>query len=113
MTKTKSKAGGGVNSNKVVKKPVKAGPPSTNKISECAVGQIGTKLGNPQAIEKIHAGTAPQVPMGNAVALNSGQRPGQGRQIHAQGTQGTRDSGGPPKPAGRSWQDDFLVSKNR
>jgi hypothetical protein len=80
--KTKSKAGGGANSRQVRKVAVKAGPPSTNKISPCAVNQLGNHVGNPEYVEKLKMGTAKQVPLGNAVATNvNGGGPGRGREI--------------------------------
>ena len=103
MRKTGTGSGGGVGMNKNVSPKVRVGPPSTEKISECGVAQIGTKLGNPQAVEKIHAGTASQVPIGPAVALNSGQRPGQGRTVHRTGSQAQTGTGGPTRPDGGSF----------
>jgi len=79
---------GGAFSSKKKEVSVKAGPPSTEKMSPCAVDQLGNHLGNAQAVEKLKMGTAPQVPSGNAVALNSGQRPGQGRTVSKPGSQG-------------------------
>jgi hypothetical protein len=82
MRKTGTGSGGGVGMNKNVSPKVKAGPPSTEKISPCGVSQIGQKFGNPQAIEKIPAGTMSQVPLGNSVAGNvNGGGPGRGREI--------------------------------
>ena len=107
----KSKAGGGANSRQVRKVGVKAGPASTNKMSPCAVNQLGNHLGNAKAIEPIYQGTMPQVPLGNSVALNSKSAPGQGRTILARGTQDQRGTNGSPRPAGRDWAKDFPSSK--
>jgi hypothetical protein len=103
----KTNAGGGVNSNKRKEVGVRVGPPSTEKISPCGVSQIGQKFGNPQAVEKIFAGSLKQVPIGPAVALNSGQRPGQGRDIHRSGSQATTGSGGPVRPDGGHFFEGF------
>jgi hypothetical protein len=86
---TSSKAGGGVNSRQHKTVSVKAGKPQTNIMSPCAVNQLGNHLGNMRAVEPLKTGTAKQVPPGNLVALNSGSKPGQGRDIHPHGGQGT------------------------
>src|SRR5215471_18547582 len=101
----KSKSGGGANSRQVKQVKPRTGPPNTNKINPCAVAQIGTKLGNPQAVERINAGTMPQVPLGNAVALNvNGGGPGKGREVVGKsGTQAQHGSGGSPRSPGRDW----------
>lgn len=84
------KAGGGANSNKVKQVGVNVGPRSTEKISPCAVNQMGTKLGNPEAIDPLVMGTMKQVPLGNEVAKNVGKGgPGAGREVVGKsGTQG-------------------------
>jgi|SRR5262245_7487337 len=112
MAKMTSKAGGGVNSNKVRKVGLKTGPNSTNKVSPCAVNQLGNHLGNARAVEPIYQGTTPQVPLGNTIATNvNGGGPGRGRTILAGGTQGQRGTNGSPRPAGRDWAQDFPASK--
>jgi hypothetical protein len=89
MRKTGTGSGGGTGMNKNVSPKVRIGPPSTNKIDPCGVAQIGTKLGNREAVEKIHAGTMPQVQLGNAVATNVGTGgPGKGRTVAKTGSQG-------------------------
>ena len=85
----KATSGGGINSNKFVRSPVSAGPPRTNVVSPGAVSQIGvrqvTSTGKP---DPLITRTAPQVPLGNAVALNVGKGgPGVGRDVHRSGTQ--------------------------
>jgi hypothetical protein len=88
-TKTKSKAGGGANSNKLKQVGVNVGPRSTQNISECGVSQIGQKLGNREAIEPIVEGNAKQVPLGNDLAKNVGKGgPGTGRTVAKTGSQG-------------------------
>src|SRR5262249_2935701 len=102
MRRSGTGSGGGTGMNKNVKPKVQAGPPSTNKVNPGGVNQLGNHLGNSQAIEPIIAGKAPQVPSGNQVALNSGQRPGQGRTIHGRGTQAVHGPANPgsPRPVG-------------
>jgi hypothetical protein len=97
---SKSKAGGGVNSRQHNTVSVKAGKPQTNVMSPRAVNQLGNHLGNPRAVEPLKTGTAKQVPPGNLVALNSGSKPGQGRTIHATGSQAHHGSNpGNPRPS--------------
>src|SRR5262249_8222749 len=113
MTKTKSKAGGGVNSRQVRKVGLRTGPNSTNRVSPCAVNQLGNHLGNAKAVEPIYAGTMKQVPLGNTLATNvNGGGPGKGRTLYGQsGTNAQRGTNGSPRPAGRNIWDDFPVSK--
>ena len=113
MRRTGKGSGGGLGMNKNVSPKVKAGPASTNRINPKGVAQLGPKVGERRAVEKISAGTVPQVPLGNAVATNvNGGGPGKGREIIGKsGTQGVTGSGGPAKPSGRAWFDDFPSSK--
>ena len=87
MRKTGTGSGGGTGMNKNVSPKVRTGPNSTEKISPCAVNQLGTKLGNPQAIEKIVQGTMPQVPLGNTLAPKVTQGPGGSRTVQKSGSQ--------------------------
>jgi hypothetical protein len=84
--KMKPKSGGGATSNKLVKPGGKVGPPSTNKYNPKGVQQIGTAV-DPLAVEKLHTGTAPQVPSGNAVAWATERKPGGSRTIYKTGSQ--------------------------
>ena len=105
--KTKGKAGGGANSRQVRNVGVKTGPnaKSTTKINPCGVAQLGTHVGEVRAVEKIQAGAAPQVPLGNTVALNvNGGGPGKGRQLYGQsGTQKQTGINGSPRPPAEPW----------
>jgi hypothetical protein len=94
----KARSGGGVQSNKLVKVGVKAGPPNTKIISPSAVAIQGNKQGDHRTDggamrrppDPLIQGTKPQVAMGNAVALNVGKGgPGVGRTVHKSGSQGT------------------------
>src|SRR5215468_919211 len=86
-TKTRSKAGGGVNSNKVVNKPLKTGK-ANQAIDPCYAAQLGTHLGNAAAIAKPDAGKALPSKLGNELVNNVGKgSPGAGRKVMAQGTQ--------------------------
>jgi hypothetical protein len=91
-----SKAGGGINSNKKVEVGVKTGS-ARSGVNPGFAGQIGPALGT-HIMDGKEVRGAP-VPMktaaqpypsklGNEVALNSGQRPGQGRTVHGRGSQG-------------------------
>jgi hypothetical protein len=94
----KKLSGGGLSSNKLVRPGVKTGPASTNKISPRGVSQYGYSTGSKLARAgsftaensalPVNAGTMPQVPMGNAVALNVGKGgPGTGRTTYRSGYQ--------------------------
>jgi len=111
-TKTKSKAGGGVNSNKVVKKPVKTGGPN-RAMSPCAVNQLGNHLGNPKAVEPLVAGKALPSTLGNQLVNNVGTGgPGRGRKVMGQGTQNQYGPSASNRNEGaRSVWDDFPSSK--
>jgi hypothetical protein len=91
-------SGGGLTSNKLVRPGVRTGPPSTNKIDPRGVSQYGYSTGSKLARAgsfttensalPVNAGTASQVPMGNAVALNVGKGgPGTGRTTYRSGYQ--------------------------
>ena len=109
---TRSKAGGGVNSNKVVKKPLKTGGPN-RAMSPCAVNELGNHVGNARAVEKLDAGKALSPPLGNSLVNNvGGGGPGKGRTLHGQsGYQNHYGNPGPAKPAGRDIFKDFPSSK--
>jgi hypothetical protein len=99
---TKSKfgtGGGGVNSKQHVKPTVRGGPSVTKKINVEAASAQGAKRGN-QSMGGVTSPTnkaarpplveakVPQVPSGNAVALNVGRGgPGAGRVVHSSGSQ--------------------------
>src|SRR5262245_29264308 len=95
----KARSGGGITSNKLVRPSGRVGPPSTNKVSVQRAAQIGIET----QFEKgpLIKGTAPQVPLGNAVALNVGKGgPGAGREVHHCGSQGQHGAAtGSVKPA--------------
>lgn len=78
-------AGGGMNSKNVVQGKVKAGPSRTNVVSPASANQLGTSTAFQK--DKLPLKTAPEQPLGNAVALNSGGAPGQGRTVHSSGSQ--------------------------
>jgi hypothetical protein len=90
--------GGGIQSNKLVRPNVRTGPASTNKIDPRGVSQYGYATGSTlrqagsftgkNSALPVNAGTASQVPMGNAVALNVGKGgPGTGRAVYRSGYQ--------------------------
>jgi hypothetical protein len=98
----KSHSGGGRTE---VKTPIRTGPPNTQKIDPGAVANLGAKVGNHTEMrgtinrppQPLVQGTKPQVPMGNAVALNIGRGgPGAGRTVHGSGSQGNHGGGGKP-----------------
>ena len=110
--KTKSKAGGGANSRQVKQVGLKTGPNSTEKINPKGVSQLGQRFGNPQAIEKIHAGTMSQVPLGNTLAPKVTCGPGGSRDVHRSGGQGQHGpSAGGPRPEPRDIFKDFPPTK--
>jgi hypothetical protein len=98
------KSGGGYNSSQVIRPGIKTGPASTNKIDPRGVSQYGYATGSKlsgtgnyttaNSALRVNAGTMPQVPLGNAVALNVVGRagPGAGREVHRSGSQGTHVS---------------------
>jgi hypothetical protein len=99
-----SNAGGGINSNKLVRPGVRTGAPNRG-VNPGYAGQLGSALGN-HATEVSHAlkGAAVPtetkalqtgVPYGNQLAPDSKSAPGQGRTIHATGSQGVH---GKPNP---------------
>src|SRR5260370_39981108 len=92
-----ARSGGGATSNKRFKPTVRGGPPNTKVISVSAAGSIGRSKGDhvgsgggktvTRPRDPLIQRNAPQVPMGNAVALNaSGAKagPGAGRIWHGQ-----------------------------
>jgi hypothetical protein len=94
----KARSGGGIKMNKNVNVGVRAGPPSTHKISRTAVMHLGNKIGShiteggdvKRPRYPLVEGTAPQVASGNALATNVGKGgPGKGRTIYKTGSQGT------------------------
>jgi hypothetical protein len=96
---------GGALMSKNVKVPLRTGPASTNKMNPAGVAQLGTRVGTRKAVEPRKSGTAPQVPLGNAIAGNVGKGgPGTGRTLYGQsGTQGRQGPvAGHEAPAGRS-----------
>src|SRR5215475_717251 len=99
----KARSGGGVTMNKNVRVGVRAGPASTNVINPKRTSQIGTAV-DPRAVERVRAGTASQVPLGNQLATNVGKGgPGTGRTLYGEaGTQGMHGSSvaGNPRPTG-------------
>src|SRR6266850_3610295 len=79
---------GGPFSSKNVSPKIRTGK-GTEKIAEKGVSQIGQSFGNGAALVDIPAGRGMNpCKYGNEVALNSGQKPGQGRDIHPRGMQG-------------------------
>src|SRR5262245_10088871 len=109
----KARSGGGITSNKLVRPSVKVGPPSTNKVNPERVAQIGaeTQFTKPPLI----TGTMPQVPLGNAVALNVGAGgPGTGRTIYKTGSQSQHGPAiGLTKPTGRDILSQFGPDKSK
>jgi hypothetical protein len=93
---TRKLSGGGIQSNKLKRVPVKAGPPSTNKMSPAAAAQLGAHLGDhvtergkvlSNPADRLLTGTAPQVRSGNDVAQSTKAGPGGSRNIYPAGTQ--------------------------
>jgi hypothetical protein len=90
-------SGGGITGNKVKSVGVKAGPPRTNVISPRGVSQLGYSTGSmmngPASFTSknsafpMKAGTASQVPSGNAVAASTVCGVGGSRTIYKSGTQ--------------------------
>ena len=69
---TKAKSGGGITSNKNVRPPMKTGSPRANKISPGAADRIGQQVVMTTSQgTKLVQGTAPQAPLGNALARTS------------------------------------------
>jgi len=91
---------GGPFSSKNVSPKIRTGPPSTEKINPKGVAQLGGKVGEKRAVEKIHAGTMSQVPPGNLVAAKTVCGPGGSRTVSKAGSQAQTGSGGPARPAG-------------
>jgi hypothetical protein len=91
---------GGAFSSKKKEVPIRTGPPSTEKINPKAVAQLGGKVGEKRAVEKIHAGTMSQVPPGNLVAAKTVCGPGGSRDVHRSGMQGVHgpSAGSRPEP---------------
>jgi hypothetical protein len=117
MTK-KSHNGGG---RTPVKVGVRTGPPNTKVVSPSGAAHIGRSVGN-HAENKttsrpptpLVTGTKPQVPLGNAVALNVGRGgPGKGYVNHgpsgSQGQHGPAVQGSTPQP--RDILSDFAPKK--
>jgi hypothetical protein len=102
------KAGGGVNSNKVVKKPLKTGGPNRAQ-SPCAVNQIGNHVGSTAAVEKLDAGKALPSKLGNELVNNVGTGgPGKGRTLYGQsGIQQQYGTNGSPRPEATPWYRDY------
>src|SRR5260370_34444680 len=100
---------GGLNTRQHVKVGIKSGPPHTKIVSVSAAGSIGRSKGDHVASgggktvqrqpDPLIQGTRPQVPSGNAVALNAaGSKAGPcaGRILH--GPSGTQGQHGPVNP---------------
>jgi hypothetical protein len=88
MSKAKGNGGGGIGMNKNRTVSVRAGAATANKISEKAVSRIGQQIVTTAGPVKLVAGTAPQSPLGNALATNVGKGgPGAGRTVHPNGSQ--------------------------
>src|ERR1700736_5331964 len=93
------RSGGGISMNKNVKVPVRGGPPRTNVVLPGGADALGASYGDHVtekgvkgriAAQPLIKRTAPEVPMGNAVALNVGKGgPGTGRSTLKCGSQGT------------------------
>jgi len=106
----KSSGGGGINTRPHVRTPIKAGPPNTKIISPAAASRQGLSQGDhvteggtvKRPYDPLVAGTRPQVPSGNQVALNaagSKAGPGAGRILHGQsGSQGQHGPANPGNP---------------
>jgi len=101
----KKVSGGGIQSSVVKKVGVRVGPAQTNKISPRGVSQFGYAAGSRMSKSgsygtessslPVKAGTAPQVPMGNAVAASTVCGVGGSRTVHRTGSQ---DRHGSPVP---------------
>lgn len=91
-TKSKSQAGGGVNSRQVKQVKLRTGGPN-RAINKDYVSQLGQQLGNPKGIAKLGGGKALPSKLGNEVATNvNGGGPGRGRVLH--GPSGTNQQYG-------------------
>jgi hypothetical protein len=100
----KARSGGGINSRVNTRPSVKVGPPKTNVINPGGADALGKQFAG--RVTPLSAGTMPQVPLGNAVALNVGKGgPGTGRKVYAHGTQGTH---GPVNPGQSPERRDIL-----
>jgi hypothetical protein len=97
---SKKLSGGGIQSSKLVRVGVNAGPSSTRIIDPRGVSQLGyatgSKLARPSSYTTqnsalpVFKGNAAQVPLGNQLATNVGKgSPGAGRTIYRPGTQST------------------------
>jgi hypothetical protein len=114
--------GGGLHSNKVVRKPVLTGAARTG-ITPGHAGQIGSALGNHGTeIGKLpeHKIVAPRevpalnepVPWGNQLCNNVGKGgPGTGRTVHAHGSQGAHGRPAPGNPVPRRDPFEGLLNK--
>jgi hypothetical protein len=100
MAKAKAVSGGGERSNKLVQVGVKSGPPRTNVVSPASANQLGASVAFRK--DPLPIGTAPQVPLGNALATNVGAGgPGKGRTVQKSGSQGLHGPvAGAPRPMG-------------
>jgi hypothetical protein len=109
----KKLSGGGIQSNKLVKPSIKSGPPRTNVVSPASASQLGQSVSFKK--DPLPIRTAPQVPMGNAVALNVGKgSPGAGRTTHPCGSQGTHGNVNPGhSPAPRDILSEFGPEKSK
>jgi hypothetical protein len=120
MAKGKGGAGGGINSNKLVHKPVRTGM-RTRAINERGVSQIGSSIGNHSTdkakrltggVEPVRGALRPAggpggVPLGNEVAARTVAKPGGSRTLYGQcGSQSQYGpAAGSPKPQGRSFDE--------
>jgi hypothetical protein len=104
-------SGGGIRSNKLVRPGIKSGRPSTNKINVRGVSQFGYSPGSiinksgsyttDNSALPVNAGTAAQVPMGNAVAASTVCGVGGSRTIYRAGTEAVHGSVVQGSPPGR------------
>jgi hypothetical protein len=104
----KKLSGGGITSNKLVRPGVRTGPASTNKIDPRGVSQYGYSTGSlmtgpggftsKNSALPVNAGTAPQVPMGNAVAASTVCGVGGSRTVMRSGSQSLHGTASGPAP---------------
>jgi hypothetical protein len=104
----KARSGGGLTSNKLVNVGVRTGAQSKGS-SPASASQLGQSTAFTK--EQVNAGRGYDgAKLGNEVALNSKSAPGQGRQIHACGSQG---QWGPTNPGESRGESRGLDSRGR
>src|SRR5215510_10382862 len=82
----RAKSGGGIQSNKLVRPGVKAGPARTNIVSPASASQLGQAVSFKR--DPLPIGTASETPLGNQLATNVGKGgPGAGRTVMRSGSQ--------------------------